>query len=95
MKALITGDFGREFLAETAERSELKCIRKGKKQDVTCGDMVEIVITSPGNARIESVEPRRNVLFRQDATPEEFAAYIQHEAQKWSGVIKTIGLKPQ
>ena len=28
-------------------------------------------------------------------TPEEFAAYIQHEAQKWSGVIKTTGLKPQ
>ncbi len=28
-------------------------------------------------------------------TPEEFAAYIKHEAQKWSGVIKTIGLKPQ
>lgn len=27
--------------------------------------------------------------------PEEFAAYIRHEAQKWSGVIKTIGLKPQ
>ena len=74
MKALITGDFGREFLAETAERSELKCIRKGKKQDVTCGDMVEIVITSPGNARIESVEPRRNVLFRQDAWREKTMA---------------------
>ncbi len=28
-------------------------------------------------------------------TPGEFAAYIRHEAQKWSGVIKTIGLKPQ
>ena len=28
-------------------------------------------------------------------TPEEFSAYIQHEAKKWSGVIKTIGLKPQ
>ncbi len=28
-------------------------------------------------------------------TPEEFAAYIKHEAQKWSGVIRTIGLKPQ
>lgn len=28
-------------------------------------------------------------------TPDEFATYIKHEAQKWSGVIKTIGLKPQ
>ncbi len=28
-------------------------------------------------------------------TPEEFAAYIKHEATKWYGVIKTIGIKPQ
>ncbi len=27
--------------------------------------------------------------------PEEFAAYIKSESEKWSRVIKTIGLKPQ
>ncbi len=28
-------------------------------------------------------------------TPEEFGAYIKHETDKWTKVIKTIGLKPQ
>jgi tripartite-type tricarboxylate transporter receptor subunit TctC len=28
-------------------------------------------------------------------TPEEFGAYIRHETDKWTKVIKTIGLKPQ
>ncbi|MSP97043.1 MAG: tripartite tricarboxylate transporter substrate binding protein [Betaproteobacteria bacterium] len=28
-------------------------------------------------------------------SPDEFAAYIRHETEKWTKVIKTIGLKPQ
>jgi tripartite-type tricarboxylate transporter receptor subunit TctC len=28
-------------------------------------------------------------------TPEQFAAYIKHETEKWTKVIRTIGLKPQ
>jgi len=28
-------------------------------------------------------------------SPEEFGAYIRHETEKWTKVIKTIGLKPQ
>lgn len=74
MRALVTGDFGREFLVETEERIQLSCNRKGKKQDVTCGDQVEVVLTSPGNGRIEEVYPRRNVLFRKDAWREKTLA---------------------
>ena len=29
------------------------------------------------------------------STPDEFAAYIKHETEKWTKVIRTIGLKPQ
>lgn len=67
MKALVTGDFGREYLAELEDRTPLVCVRKGKKQDVACGDEVEVSITSPGHARIDEILPRRNVLFRTDA----------------------------
>jgi len=67
MRALVTGDFGREYLAELPDRTQLVCVRKGKKQDVACGDEVEIAITSPGHARIDEVHERRNVLFRTDA----------------------------
>ncbi len=67
MRALVTGDFGREYLAELPDRTQLVCVRKGKKQDVACGDEVEVSMTSAGHARIDEVHERRNVLFRTDA----------------------------
>lgn len=74
MEALVTGDFGREYLAELEDRTQLVCTRKGKRQDVACGDRVEVSITSPGHARIDQVHPRRNVLFRTDAWREKTLA---------------------
>ncbi len=80
-KGIVTGDFGRDFLVELADRTQLTCSRKGKKQDVTCGDIVEVSLADPsgdgGNSkqgRIESVAPRRNVLFRTDAWREKTLA---------------------
>lgn len=74
MKARVTGDFGRDFLVELEDRTQLTCVRKGRKQDVACGDIVDVILTSPGNGRIESVETRRNVLFRADAWREKTLA---------------------
>ena len=74
MKGIVTGDFGRDFLVEIDDHTQLTCSRKGKKQDVTCGDDVEVSITSPGNGRIDDVYPRRNVLFRTDAWREKTLA---------------------
>jgi ribosome biogenesis GTPase / thiamine phosphate phosphatase len=81
MKGKVTGDFGRDYLVELEDRSPITCVRKGKKQDVTCGDLVEISMTSPGNGRIDEVYPRRNVLFRKDAWREKtLAANIDQAA---------------
>ncbi|MBL8512253.1 MAG: ribosome small subunit-dependent GTPase A [Betaproteobacteria bacterium] len=74
MKARVTGDFGRDFLVELEDRTQLTCVRKGRKQDVACGDIVDVILTSPGNGRIERVETRRNVLFRADAWREKTLA---------------------
>lgn len=73
-KATVTGDFGRDFLVECADGTPLTCVRKGKKQDATCGDLVEVTVTSPGNGRIDKVHLRRNVLFRTDAFREKTLA---------------------
>ncbi len=72
--ALVTGDFGREYLVELDDRTQLTCSRKGKKQDVACGDRVEIKLVSPGAARIDAILPRSNVLFRKDAWREKTLA---------------------
>jgi ribosome biogenesis GTPase len=76
MKALVTGDFGRDYLVELEDRTQLTCTRKGKKQDVTCGDFVEVAVskTDEKTGRIDEVLPRRNVLFRKDAWREKTLA---------------------
>jgi ribosome biogenesis GTPase len=74
MDALVTGDFGREFLAQAKDRSEFVCTRKGKKQDAAVGDEVELTVTGAGRARIDRVFARRNVLYRADQWKEKTLA---------------------
>ena len=74
MKALVTGDFGREYLVMLPDRTECVASRKGKKQDVTCGDEVIVSMTGSKAARIDEVLPRRNVLFRKDSWREKTLA---------------------
>ncbi|AMS32163.1 hypothetical protein AEM42_06705 [Betaproteobacteria bacterium UKL13-2] len=74
MNALVTGDFGREYLVMLPDRTECVASRKGKKQDVTCGDEVIVSMTGSKAARIDEVLPRRNVLFRKDSWREKTLA---------------------
>jgi ribosome biogenesis GTPase / thiamine phosphate phosphatase len=74
MKALVTGDFGRDYLVTLPDRREIVASRKGKKQDVTCGDEVIVSMTGEKAARIDEILPRRNVLFRKDAWREKTLA---------------------
>jgi ribosome biogenesis GTPase len=62
----VVADFGREFLVEFADRRQIACTRKGKRQDATCGDFVEVRLTGSGQGSIERVGTRRNLLFRSD-----------------------------
>jgi ribosome biogenesis GTPase len=62
----VVADFGREFLVEFADRRQVVCTRKGKRQDATCGDFVEVRLTGSAQGSIERVGTRRNLLFRSD-----------------------------
>jgi ribosome biogenesis GTPase / thiamine phosphate phosphatase len=74
IKALVTGDFGRDYLIELTDKTECVATRKGKKQDVTCGDEVIVTMTGVKSARIDEISPRKNVLFRKDAWREKTLA---------------------
>jgi ribosome biogenesis GTPase / thiamine phosphate phosphatase len=74
IKALVTGDFGRDYLIELEDRTECIATRKGKKTDITCGDEVLVSMTGAKAARIDELLPRRNVLFRKDAWREKTLA---------------------
>jgi len=70
----VVADFGREFLVELADKRQLVCTRKGKKQDAACGDFVEVKLTGSAQGSIIRVGTRRNLLFRSDEWREKTLA---------------------
>ncbi len=70
----VVADFGREFLVELADKRQLVCTRKGKRQDATCGDFVEVRLTGSAQGSIERLGTRRNLLYRSDQWREKTLA---------------------
>lgn len=63
---LVVAGHGRHYIVETPEGRRLTCHPRGKKSDAVVGDRVRWMPTSVGEGVIEHIEPRRNLLFRQD-----------------------------
>ena len=74
LEGRVVADFGREFLVEFADRRQIVCTRKGKRQDATCGDFVEVRLNGPAQGSIERVGTRRNLLYRSDQWREKTLA---------------------
>jgi ribosome biogenesis GTPase / thiamine phosphate phosphatase len=73
---LVVGAHGRHFVVESDERKRMLCHRRGKKVDCVVGDRVEWQPTGDGGV-IDSVLPRRSLLWRQDRwRSKSFAANI-------------------
>lgn len=76
----IVAAFGRQYLAQLADGSEIACLTRGKKSEVVCGDIVEIKLTadaSTGNGAqgvIERIVKRNSLLHRSDAFREKLIA---------------------
>ena len=64
----VVAGHGRHYLVETPEGRRLICHPRGKKSDAVVGDMVRWQSTGGDDQEgvIEHLEPRRNLLFRQD-----------------------------
>ena len=77
MKPAIQGQiiaaFGRHYLAELADGSLLECTPRGKKSEVACGDFVELQ-RAGDQASIESILPRKTLLYRSVAHREKLIA---------------------
>ena len=76
----IIAAFGRQYLVQLDEGSEIVCLTRGKKSEAACGDMVEIKRTGAAamdtgaQGVIESIAPRRSLLHRSDAFREKLIA---------------------
>jgi ribosome biogenesis GTPase len=62
---LVVAAHGRHAMVETPEGERLRCHTRGKKSELVVGDRVRW-LPSGDEGVIEHVEPRRNLLFRQD-----------------------------
>lgn len=63
---LVVRGHGRHYLIEAEDGERIHCLTRGKKSDCVVGDRVRWQRSSEHEGVIEAVEPRRNLLFRQD-----------------------------
>jgi ribosome biogenesis GTPase / thiamine phosphate phosphatase len=72
----VVGAHGRHFIVESAQGQRITCHPRGKKSDCVVGDLVRWQ-SSGDEGVIEQIEPRRNLLHRQDEwKTKSFAANI-------------------
>lgn len=62
---LVVAAHGRHVVVETPEGARVHCVPRGKKSELVVGDRVRWQTSGDGGV-VEHVEPRRNLLFRQD-----------------------------
>lgn len=72
--ARIISAHGRHYLAELPGGELLSCVPRGKKSEVACGDYVALQRTSNDQAVIESILPRKSLLYRSVAHREKIIA---------------------
>jgi ribosome biogenesis GTPase len=63
---LVVRGHGRHYIVEDADGRRFVCHPRGKKSDAVVGDQVRFAEASADEGVIEAVEPRRNLLYRQD-----------------------------
>lgn len=74
LPGLVTASFGRQFSVEIGDGRVIPCVTHGRKADIACGDRVSIRMTSPTQGVIDSVAPRRSLLFRSDVRRQKVIA---------------------
>ena len=73
---LVVASHGRHVVVETPEGQRVHCHPRGKKSELVVGDRVRWQPTGDGGV-IEHLEPRRNLMYRQDEwKTKSFAANI-------------------
>ena len=75
-QGLIVANYGRHFLVETPEGARVICHSRGKKSSGVVGDRVQW-LPSQDEGTVETIEPRRNLFYRQDEVrTKSFAANL-------------------
>ncbi len=78
MSSLLSGRVvsahGRHYAVRGDDGRLLNCVTRGKKNDVACGDRVEVHPTGAATGRIEAIAARGSLLYRSDAVRQKLLA---------------------
>lgn len=67
LKGLVVAAFGKRYEVELEDKRRISCVTRGKKTDIASGDIVEIALTDHHEGVVESITPRKTLLYRSNA----------------------------
>ena len=70
----VVAAFGRQFLIETYDQSVVRCVTRGRRSTVACGDRVMFERTGEGEGVIEATDPRSSLFIRAAAHRQKIIA---------------------
>jgi ribosome biogenesis GTPase / thiamine phosphate phosphatase len=63
----VTAAYGKRYGVELDDGRQISCVTRGKKNDLACGDMVEVKLTDTQEGVVESFQTRSSLLYRSNA----------------------------
>lgn len=67
--------YGKRYQVELNDtRQKISCVTRGKKTNLACGDLVSILFTDKQEGIVETLHPRKSLLYRSNAYKSKFLA---------------------
>ena len=63
----VTAAYGKRYGVELDDGRQISCVTRGKKNDLACGDIVEVKLTDTHEGVVENFQPRSSLLYRSNA----------------------------
>jgi len=67
LEGLVTAAYGKRYGIELSDGRQISCVTRGKKNDLACGDHVQIMLTDSSEGVVEKTLPRSSLLYRSNA----------------------------
>ena len=66
-KGLVVASYGKRYGIELEDGTQISCVTRGKKNDLACGDHVDIKLTDKHEGVVEALHERSSLLFRSNS----------------------------
>ena len=63
----MVASYGKRYGVELEDGTQISCVTRGKKNDLACGDYVDIKLTDKHEGVVEALHERSSLLFRSNA----------------------------